>query len=169
MVKSGYGLMFHWTGQSQPRRGPQKSYREAVDAFPVSAFVEMVQETGAGHVLFTLNHALPHCPAPIRAWEKVHPGLTTERDLLGELAGALQKAGVRFMIYINSPQFGLLKQSGPGAFLPGVSAERYEDGIAQFGQVLASEPKNRPALLGRGLALIPCRACYDYIARDTLL
>lgn len=35
-----------------------------------------------------------------------------------------------------------------------VSAKRYADGIAQFGQVLTREPGNRPALLGRGLAYI---------------
>lgn len=35
-----------------------------------------------------------------------------------------------------------------------VTAKRYDDGIAQFGQVLATEPKNRPALLGRGLAYV---------------
>lgn len=124
MVKSGYGLMFHWTGQSQPRHGPQKSYPDAVDAFPVEAFVEMVQETGAGHVLFTLNHAQPHCPAPIEAWEKYHPGLTTNRDLLGELSRALHKAGIRFLLYINSPTFGMLRRIEPGQSVPG-SAERY--------------------------------------------
>jgi hypothetical protein len=125
MVKSGYGLMFHWTGRSQPRHGPQKPYREAVDAFPLAGFVEMAQETGAGHVLFTLNHALPHCPAPIRSWEKYHRGLTTERDLLGELAGALREAGLRFMVYINSPRFGMPEHIQPGEFLAGVTADRY--------------------------------------------
>jgi tetratricopeptide (TPR) repeat protein len=46
-----------------------------------------------------------------------------------------------------------------------VSAERYADGIAQFGQVLATEPKNRPALLGRGLALITTKQ-FDQAAAD---
>jgi tetratricopeptide (TPR) repeat protein len=35
-----------------------------------------------------------------------------------------------------------------------VSAKRYEDGIAQFGQVLERDAANRAALLGRGLAYI---------------
>ena len=46
-----------------------------------------------------------------------------------------------------------------------VSADRYADGIAQFGQVLATDPKNRPALLGRGLALIATKD-YDKAAAD---
>lgn len=46
-----------------------------------------------------------------------------------------------------------------------VSAARFADGIAQFGQVLATEPKNRPALLGRGLALIATKD-YDKASAD---
>ena len=37
-AKSGYGLMFHWTGQSQPRTGPAKEHAEAVRDFPVHKF-----------------------------------------------------------------------------------------------------------------------------------
>jgi len=33
LVKSGYGLMFHWTSHSQPRNGPQLPYKEAVERF----------------------------------------------------------------------------------------------------------------------------------------
>lgn len=127
MVKSGYGLMFHWTSQSQPRSGPQKPYRDAVESFSVPKFVEAIQETGAGHVLFTVNHAVPHCPAPIRSWEKYHPGLTTSRDLLGEIATALKQSGIRFLLYINSPRFGKLAKIDPGEFLPGVTADAYVD------------------------------------------
>src|SRR5260370_38055795 len=55
LVRSGYGLMFHWTSQSQPRHGRQSPYKEAVERFPVDAFVEHAAETGAGHLIFTLN------------------------------------------------------------------------------------------------------------------
>lgn len=125
-VKSGYGLMFHWTAQSKPRHGLPQPYAEAVRDFPVDSFLKMVRQTGAGHVLFTLNHAVPHCPAPIRAWEKYHPGLTTERDLIGELADGLQQAGIRFLVYINSPTFGKITQ-GRGVFSPTVDAVHYVD------------------------------------------
>jgi hypothetical protein len=125
-VRSGYGVMFHWTGQSKPRNGPPKIYADAVRDFPVKDFVETVQETGAGHVLLTLNHAIAHCPAPIASWEKYHPGLTTSRDLLGELADALAKVRIRFLLYINSPRFGKLSD-GPGEFSPDITDTRYVD------------------------------------------
>ena len=41
-----------------------------------------------------------------------------------------------------------------------VSAKRYEDGIAQFGQVLQTDPVNRAARLGRGLAYMATKQ-YD--------
>jgi len=102
-VKAGYGAMFHWTDFTQPREGTKKLYPDAVDVLDVNAFASLLEEMGAGYVVFTLNHAHPHCPAPIHAWEAVHPGWTTRRDLIGDIAGAVEKRGIRLILYINSP------------------------------------------------------------------
>src|SRR5207253_3158726 len=102
-VKAGYGAMFHWTDFSQPRYGTKKSYPEAVNAFDVNKFASLIDHIGAAYVLLTLNHAHPHCAAPIASWEAIHPGWTTRRDLIGEIAGALEKRGIGFLLYINSP------------------------------------------------------------------
>ena len=114
-VKAGYGAMFHWTDFTQPREGAKKLYPDAVDVFDVNAFASLLEEMGAGYVIFTLNHAHPHCPAPIHAWEAVHPGWTTRRDLIGDIAGALEKRGIRLILYINSPgltNFGKTGETG---------------------------------------------------------
>jgi Alpha-L-fucosidase len=114
-VKAGYGAMFHWTDFTQPREGTKKLYTDAVEAFDVNAFASLLGEMGAGYVVFTLNHAHPHCPAPIHAWEAVHPGWTTRRDLIGDIAGALEKRGIRLILYINSPvltKFGKTGETG---------------------------------------------------------
>ncbi len=114
-VKAGYGAMFHWTDFTQPREGTKKLYPDAVEAFDVNAFASLLEEMGAGYVVFTLNHAHPHCPAPIHAWEAVHPGWTTKRDLIGDIAGALEKRGIRLILYINSPgltNFGKTGETG---------------------------------------------------------
>jgi hypothetical protein len=102
-VEAKYGAMFHWTDFSLPREGPKKPYPDAVNAFDVDAFARLVEETGAGYVILTLNHAHPHCAAPIHAWEAIHPGWTTRRDLIGEIADALKQHGIRLLLYINSP------------------------------------------------------------------
>jgi Alpha-L-fucosidase len=114
-VKAGYGAMFHWTDFTQPREGTKKLYPDAVDAFDVDAFAGLISEMGAAYVIFTLNHAHPHCPAPIHAWESVHPGWTTRRDLIGDIASALEKPGIRLILYINSPvltNFGKTGETG---------------------------------------------------------
>jgi alpha-L-fucosidase len=129
LVKAGYGVMFHWTGRSQPRNGPAKSYAEAVAEFDVAAFGRMVEETGAGYVIFTVNHADPHCPAPIASWERAHPGQTTQRDLIGEIADDLGKRKIRLMLYIASHTLGGLGKS---------SAKEYwsihEQVLSEFGR-----------------------------------
>jgi hypothetical protein len=102
-VKAGYGAMFHWTDFTQPRNGIKKTYPEAVNAFDVDNFAKLIDKIGAGYVLFTVNHAHPHCPAPIKSWEAIHPGWTTQRDLIGDIADALAKRGIRLLLYINSP------------------------------------------------------------------
>jgi alpha-L-fucosidase len=117
LAKAGYGLMFHWTSQSQPRSGPQKPYAIAVKEFDVPAFGNMVAETGASYVLFTVNHADPHCPAPIRSWERIHPGMTTERDLIGDIAAELAQRKIRLMLYFASHTLGRLNKA---------TAEEYE-------------------------------------------
>jgi hypothetical protein len=112
-VKAGYGVMFHWTDFTQPREGEKKPYKDAVNTFDVNAFANMVEEMRAGYVVFTLNHAHPHCAAPIQSWEALHPGWTTQRDLIGDLADALEARGIRFFLYINSPTLTKLGNIGP--------------------------------------------------------
>lgn len=102
-VEAGYGVMFTWTDVTQPREGAKKPYSEAVNAFDVDAFARLIEEMGAGYVIFTANHAHPHCPAPIQSWEDIHPGWTTRRDLIGDIAEASEKRGIKFILYINSP------------------------------------------------------------------
>jgi hypothetical protein len=111
-VKAGYGAMFHWTDFTQPRDGMKKPYPEAVNAFDVDTFARLISEIGAAYVIFTLNHAHPHCPAPIQSWEAIHPGWTTRRDLIGDIADVLEKRGIRFLLYINSPVLTMLGDIG---------------------------------------------------------
>ena len=98
---AGYGLMFHWTSKSYPRRGPLRPYREAVEAFDVDELADIAAEAGAGYVMFTANHAEPSFPGPVHSWEAMYPGWSTERDLVAELATALSRRRVRLFLYLN--------------------------------------------------------------------
>jgi len=98
-AKAGYGAMFHWTSRCIPQEGEPKSYHQAVDDFDVKAFVDMVEQIGASYIIFTANHADPHFPAPLTNWEKTHPGWTTKRDLIMELADGLNERDIKLFLY----------------------------------------------------------------------
>ena len=100
-VEAKYGVMFHWSVTTQPLRGPQKPYPEAVDAFDLDAFADMVRETGAGYVIFTAVHGIMHFPAPLKSIEAVMPERICKRDLIGEMADKLQERGIPLIIYFH--------------------------------------------------------------------
>ena len=128
MRKSGYGLMFHWTSQSSPLKGPQKSYAQAVRDFNVTAFADMVEKTGAAWIFITVGHAESYCPAPVKAWERLHPGKTTKRDLLMELAEALNDRGIKLMFYLNSPLMAHMKEATTAEYM-----ENHRNLLSEFG------------------------------------
>ena len=97
-----YGVMFHWTTRNQPRQGTAKPWPQDVDDFDVRAFADVVQQTGAGYVIFTSSWGPQYLPAPIRAIENILPGRTSERDLIGDIADALEGRGIRLMLYYHS-------------------------------------------------------------------
>ncbi len=102
MRQAKYGLQFHWTSQSQPRKGPAKPYSDAVRDFPVKEFARIVRDTGAGYVILTTSHAEYFFPAPIRAIDRIMPGRTARRDLVHDLINALGEHGIRLMLYYHT-------------------------------------------------------------------
>ncbi|MGQ0834184.1 MAG: alpha-L-fucosidase [Gammaproteobacteria bacterium] len=129
LARAGYGVMFHWTSESQPRYGQALSYEQAVSAFEAVSFARMVEDTGAGYVIFTVNHAKPHCPAPIGAWARVHPGATTRRDLLADIAKALAERNVPLILYIASHTLGKLGESSDAQYF-----RIHEDILKEMGE-----------------------------------
>ncbi len=98
-VEARYGATFHWTPLTQPRRGARKPFSQAVSDFDVESFAGMAEETGAGYVIFTSTHAPHYFPAPIQAIERLLPGNTCERDLIGDLSRALCRRGLPLILY----------------------------------------------------------------------
>jgi len=96
-----YGIGVHWTAQTVPRHGDPLPFQQAVDAFRLKTFVEQVQYAGADYVLFTAAHALQMLPAPHPVVDRILPGRTCQRDLIGELADALAVHGVPLLVYWN--------------------------------------------------------------------
>lgn len=102
LVHSSYGVMFHWDNGSVLPSGPPMKYTDAVQAFNVTAFAEMVKKTGSNYIIFTANHGGTNFPAPLKEWEADHPGGTTKRDLIAEMADALNARGIKLIIYLHA-------------------------------------------------------------------
>lgn len=104
MVKGKYGLFISWVPENYPLYGTTQAfehYQSAVSHFDVGAFVDMVEQTGASWTVFTTTHGKYYYPGPLAAMDRVLPGRTCNRDLVGELADALGKRGVRLLLYFH--------------------------------------------------------------------
>lgn len=103
MGSTGYGLMFHYECF---KNHDSKAYNAAVDSFDVEKFADSVADTGAGHIIFVIGQHYGKYCAPNSAYEKllgVKPGeWTSRRDLIMEIAKALQKRKVRLIIYMTA-------------------------------------------------------------------
>ena len=104
MVEGKYGLFTHYSTWSYPFQGNQvaaKNWEWGIDLFDVGAYADAVEQTGAKWVVFTLAHGGVYWPAPSRTLDRLLPGRTTKRDLLMELADALERRGIRLTLYFN--------------------------------------------------------------------
>jgi hypothetical protein len=86
MVQAKYGVMVHWTSQSKPEQGSPLAYCQAVQNFDAQRFADVLDEMGAGYVVFTTSHAEFYFPGPNKVIDEILPGRTCSRDLVGDLA-----------------------------------------------------------------------------------
>lgn len=99
--RARYGIMFHWTSQTCPRAGDPKPYARACEDFDVEGLADQMKHTGAGFVLMTTSHAFQYFPAPLKSLDAIIPGRTSQRDLVADLASALEKRDMKLMLYYH--------------------------------------------------------------------
>lgn len=99
---AGYGLMFQWTNRATPEKGDTiKAWEDKVNDFDVEEFVNMVEESGAAYVIWSMTWGQQYISAPIVSLDKVLKGRTTKRDLLGEMANRLYAKGIKLIFYYH--------------------------------------------------------------------
>lgn len=98
---AGYGLMFQWTNRATPPKGPIKPWEEKVNDFDLDSFVKTVEQSGAAYVLWSVTWGNQYISAPIQSLDEIIKGRTTKRDLLGEMADALQARGIKLIFYYH--------------------------------------------------------------------
>ena len=100
-MRGSFGLSFHWTAQTVRRNGASSPWCDAVADFDPDALADALLSVGAKHCIFTLTHALQYLPMPHPLLDRLLPGRTARRDLVGDLAEALRKRGIRLIAYYN--------------------------------------------------------------------
>jgi len=99
---AGYGLMFQWTNRATPKSGNViKDWEDKVKDFDIDAFIEMVEQSGAAYVIWSITWGQQYISAPIKALDKLIEGRTTKRDLLGEIANRLHDREIKLIFYYH--------------------------------------------------------------------
>ena len=103
LKSSGFGLMFHYECFKEKN---SRDFNKAVDSFDVERFADAVASTRAGHVIFTIGQHTGKFCAPNAAYEKLlgvkNGEWTSRRDLILEIAKALERRGIRLIIYMTA-------------------------------------------------------------------
>lgn len=100
-VAAKYGLMVYWMSGVAPRSGHAKYLPDEVRDFNVDAFADMVKQAGASYLIFTAVHGTQWFPDPSKVHERVLPGRSCDRDLIGDLANAMDKRGIKLILYYH--------------------------------------------------------------------
>ena len=104
-----WGLLIHFL--AKPPSSPEAAemtadeWNEYVNGFDVERAVEQVKETAAGYYILTIGQNTGFYCSPNETYDRIvghDPPHTSRRDLIGEMADALDAAGVRAMAYLPS-------------------------------------------------------------------
>jgi len=107
---AGWGVMCHYLagipgdGKNGAELSPE-AWNAQVDAFDLDGFVSQIASTGAGYVLFTIGQNTGHYCAPNATYDELTglcPSKCSRRDLIMEVAEALEPHGIRLMVYTTS-------------------------------------------------------------------
>ncbi len=96
-----YGLMVHWMPGIMPRHGSAQPFCDAVRNFNVDVFADIVKQTGASYLIFTSVHGIQWFPGPSAVHDRVLPGRTCDRDLIADLGDAMEKRGIKLILYYH--------------------------------------------------------------------
>ena len=145
--KAGYGVFVHYLQelQNNPAQlhsfGKNSSWDECVNAFDVELFADQMKQAGAGYVVFTVHQRTRFLIAPNATFDRLtgyKPGeACSQRDLIAELADALEKRGIPLMLYWtgNGPSSDPKASQSLGCTAPVTKkwAETWGSVVAEYG------------------------------------
>jgi hypothetical protein len=107
--EAGWGVMTHYLGAPPSSDGgaelSAEAWNEQVEAFDVAGLVRQLASTGTRYLLFTVGQNSGHYCAPNATYDRlvgIQPSKCSRRDLITDLAQALQPHGIRLVAYLPS-------------------------------------------------------------------
>jgi hypothetical protein len=99
--RAGWGIFHHWLGNHESA----EEWNARVDGFDADRWADAVAATGAGYAFFTIGQNSGHYCAPNDTYDAIvgrRPSLCSRRDLIADLADALDARGIPLMVYLPS-------------------------------------------------------------------
>ena len=110
MRRAKFGVMVHYLSSLQNgtpplNEGKKTSWDSCVNDFDVNLFASQLHEVNAGYVIFTLYQGNRFICTPNVQYEKLtgyaRGQATSHRDLIMDLANALQKYNIKLVLYVT--------------------------------------------------------------------
>ena len=109
MRDARWGVMTHYLADLPSSKEPAdmtpEQWNRHVDGVDVSRFADTIAATGAGYRIFTLGQNAGFFSSPNETYDSlvgVKPSRLSRRDLVGEVAAALQARDIRTIAYLPS-------------------------------------------------------------------
>jgi len=109
MQQAQWGVMTHYLADWQARvhnlTMSVEEWNRLVDGFGVEGIASQLKAVGAGYYQITIGQNSGYYLSPNSAYHRfvgIQPDKCSRRDLVADLAAALQKRGIRLMVYLPS-------------------------------------------------------------------
>lgn len=103
-----WGLFFHYLAE---RDMPKEKWQEQVDGFDVEGLADQLHQCKAGYCFLTIGQITGHWCSPNETYDSIvqDPGKCSKRDLVVDLADALEQYDIPLLVYLPShaPSFDI--------------------------------------------------------------
>lgn len=112
-MKYGFFVHYVWDGAGRVTLNPDGSSPASIDdlcdRFDAQAFADDIASMGVEYLIFTVWHANMYPLFPSASIERVQPGRSPRRDLVGDVIDAVKGKGIRVFLYTHpeQPVFGM--------------------------------------------------------------
>ena len=109
MKEARWGMMVHYLADWKARelREPMtvEKWNNLVDHFDVNGLADQIKSVGAGYLILTIGQNSGYYACPNPTYDRlvgIQPSKCSRRDLIGDMAQALHKRGIKLIAYLPS-------------------------------------------------------------------